>query len=115
MAIIRCPACGRRMSSLAKSCPNCHEAIGQLSDSEREKLAMRRWRTWMYRARNFTYLAMTLVVVGLIVWWLHPPRGLGLPVGIPAATLLGVGLIGYVASWSWMLWLRFRGDPGRQQ
>lgn len=102
------------MSSLAKSCPNCHEAIGKLSDSEREKLAVRRWRARIYHARNFTYLAMTLVIFGIIVWWLHPPRGLGLPVGTPAAMLLGLGLVAYAASGCWLLWLRYRGDLGRQ-
>ncbi|MGK7296437.1 MAG: hypothetical protein ACNS61_11530 [Candidatus Wenzhouxiangella sp. M2_3B_020] len=102
------------MSSLAKACPHCHEPVGELSESEREKLAMRRWRDRIYRARNLTYVAMTLVVAGLIAWFVAEPRGLALPIGMFPGVLLGVGLIGYVASWGWLAWIKFREDPRRQ-
>ena len=102
------------MSSLAKACPHCHEPVGELSESEREKLAIRRWRDRIYRARNLTYIAMTLVVVGLIAWFVTEPRGLALPIGPVPGVLLGVGLIGYVASWGWLVWIKLRENPRRQ-
>ena len=111
MAIIRCPACNRRISSIAKACPHCHEAIGDLDQSERNELARRRWRTQLYRARNLTYLAMGLVMIGALVWWMTPPSGLALPISMPAALLLGLGIVGYLTSWGWMLWLRFVRAP----
>ncbi|MBY6205905.1 hypothetical protein [Halomonas denitrificans] len=111
MAIIRCPSCSSRMSSKAQACPNCHTPIGQLSQEERDRLAIRRWRAQAYRARNFTYLAMTLVVVGMVWWWLAPPQGLGLPVPSVAGGLLGLGLVGYLAAWGWLVWLKFFGRP----
>lgn len=113
MAIIRCPACDRRMSSAARACPHCHEPVGELSESDRDRLLVRRWRDRIYRARNLTYLAMTLVVAGLIIWWLTEPQGLVLPIGLVPGLLLGLGLIGYVAGWSWLVWLRMRQDPRR--
>ena len=114
MAIIHCPACNRRMSSLSKACPHCHEPIGELDQEQRDQLALNRWHTQLYRARNLTYLGMTLVVLGALVWWMSPPAGLVPPVGLPAAVLLGVGLVGHVAAWGWYLWLRHMRHPGRR-
>lgn len=115
MAIIRCPACNRRISSLAKACPHCHEAVVKLDREERYALARRRWRTQLYRARNLTYLAMGLVVVGTLVWWVAPPQGLVPPVGTPAMLLLGLGLVGYLGGWGWVLWLRYLRAPDRSE
>lgn len=111
MAIVRCPSCDQRISSLLESCPHCHEVLAELSDEQRDRIAMRRWRDRIYRARNFSYLAMALVVVGVVVWWINEPQGLGLPVPSAAAFLLGLGLVAYVASWCWLMWLRLRQDP----
>lgn len=106
MAIIHCPSCNRRMSSIAKVCPSCHTPLGKISEEERERLVLRRWRTRLYQARNVTYLAMTLVVAGMLWWWLAPPSGLALPVPVPAALLLGLGMVLYLAGWCWIVWLR---------
>jgi len=111
MAIIRCPACSRRISSVATACPHCHEAVGKLDRKDRSQLAYRRWRTQIYRARNLTYLAMALVVAGALVWWVAPPQGLVPPISAPAALLLALGLAGYIGSWVRMLWLRFMRAP----
>jgi hypothetical protein len=111
MAIIHCPACDRRVSSRAGACPHCNEALAELSDSERERLLIRRWRDRIYRARNFTYLAMALVVAGTITWWLSEPQGLMLPIGIAPGVLLTVGVTGYVVAWGWLLWLKLQRDP----
>lgn len=111
MAIIRCPSCSERMSSKAASCPKCHTPVGELTEEERDRLAIRRWKAQAYRARNLTYLAMSSVVVGMIWWWLAPPQGLALPAPFPAALLLGVGLVGYLASWGRLMWLKFFARP----
>lgn len=114
MAIIHCPSCDRRMSSLARICPHCHEPVGALSESERETLAVRRWRDRIYRARNLTYVAMALVLAGLITWFAEAPRGLALPIGTVPGLLLGTGMLGYVASWGWLVWIKLREDPRRK-
>jgi len=111
MAIIRCPSCDQRISSLATSCSHCYEPVGKLSDEQRDRLALRRWRDRLYRARNFTYLSMTLVVIGMIAWWIGEPEGLVLPMTPLAGYLLGAGTTAYVLSWGWLAWLRWRKDP----
>ncbi|MFU8877083.1 MAG: hypothetical protein ACNA7E_03000 [Wenzhouxiangellaceae bacterium] len=115
MAIIHCPACNQRMSSVAKACPACHEPVGELSEEQRQTLLMRRWRDRIYRARNFTYLAMALVVFGLLGWWMSEPQGLAMPVGTIPAILLSVGVVGYLLGWGWLLWVRLREDPRRRR
>lgn len=113
MAIIRCAACSRRISSLTDACPHCHEPVGKLDRKALSQLAYRRWRTQLYRARNLTYLAMGLVLAGSLVWWATPPRGLAPPVSTPAVLLLGLGITGYLGGWAWVLWLRFIGRTDR--
>jgi len=98
---------------MVEACPHCHEPLGELDQEQRDELARRRWRTQLYHARNVTYLAMGLVVIGALVWWMTPPRGLMPPTGTPAAVLLGLGLVGYVAGWCRFIWLRYLRDPGR--
>jgi len=111
MAIIRCPACDHRVSSKARACPYCHEPIVELTEAERERLLLRRWRDQLYRARNATYLAMTAVVVGMIWWWLAKPQGLSLPIPTGPSILLGIGVAGYICAWVWLGWLRFYRKP----
>ena len=100
------------MSSKARACPHCHEPVGELTEEERDRLALRRWKARMYRARNLTYTAMTAVIGGLLWWWFVPPTGLALPAPWPAGVLLGLGLVGYLASWGWLAWLKWKGRPG---
>ncbi len=114
MAIIRCPSCDQRISSLATDCPRCHEPVAELSDGQRERLALRRWRDQLYRARNLTYLGMTLVVIGMITWWVGEPQGLGLPMAPLAGYLIGSGGTAYLLGWGWLTWLRWRKDPRKR-
>lgn len=103
------------MSSVAKACPHCHEPLGELTESDRQQLQLRRWRDRLYRARNVTYAAMALVVVGVIAWWMAEPQGLTLPLPTVPGVLLGFGFLAYLASWGWLIWLRTQADPrGRQ-
>ncbi|MCA1778056.1 MAG: hypothetical protein LC637_01355 [Xanthomonadaceae bacterium] len=84
-----------------------------MTEAERERMLLRRWRDQLYRARNATYLAMTVVVVGMIWWWLAEPQGLALPIPMTPSVLLGIGVVGYVCAWVWLGWLRFYRKPGR--
>lgn len=106
MSIMRCPECGKRVSSRAAACPYCDTAFGEISPEDQERMTRRRWRARLYRARNLTYVAMGLVMLGVLWWWFVPPQGLALPLPVPAGIFMGAGLVVYVAGWSWIMWLR---------
>lgn len=85
-----------------------------MSEQQRQTLLIRRWRDRIYRARNATYVAMALAVCGLIGWWASEPQGLALPVPEIPSILLALGIVGYLVSWVWLLWVRWRGNPRRR-
>lgn len=114
MAIIRCPGCGRRISSLARICPHCETPFAKLTREENNKLVQRRWKVRMYRARTVTYIAMGLVLAGAFWWWFAAPQGLFPPPPDVAVGLMSVGITLYLAGWSWIFWLRLsRNRPPR--
>ncbi len=106
MAIIKCPACGRRISSLAKSCSHCGAGIESLDSTDRNLLARRRWRRQVDRAVNATYVALAMLLGGVIWWWGDPPQGWYLPPPVGAIVLLPFGLALYLVGRSWLAWLR---------
>lgn len=114
MAIIRCPGCGRRVSSLARHCSHCDTPFSRLSREERDRLVIRRWKDQVYRARIVTYTAMGLVIAGALWWWFEAPRGLFPPPPETATVLIAVGVTLYLAGWAWIFWLRItRKRPSR--
>lgn len=116
MAIVQCPSCGQRISSLAKTCPHCNTALAKLSDADRNRLARNRWRRSVDRAANTTYLALALMVVGAIWWWGAPPQGWFFPPPIVALIALPIGLVLYSVARGWLLWLRLpRNHPPPEQ
>lgn len=108
MAIIPCPNCDQRMSSLAKSCPKCKKAVGELTEEDQHRLLRKRWRHQLDRAANLTYVALALLVGGVIWWWGAPPQGWFFPPPVGAVILLPLGLVTYGAGRGWIFWLRLR-------
>ncbi|MDT8437657.1 MAG: hypothetical protein RQ729_01455 [Wenzhouxiangellaceae bacterium] len=115
MAIVQCPVCEKRISSVAPSCPHCHAALGELGAEARQRLRLRRWQDRMYRMRNLSYVAMAMVLVGVSVWWMAPPEGLALPVPPLAILVLAPGVVLYVVARGWLSWIRLREDPRRSR
>ncbi|NDY95535.1 zinc ribbon domain-containing protein [Wenzhouxiangella limi] len=116
MAIVRCPNCGQRMSSLAKTCPHCDTPVGKLSARDRNRLARNRWQRHADRAANTTYLALGLLVFGAIWWWGAPPQGWFFPPPIAALIALPVGVVLYSVGRGWLIWLRLpRNRPPPEQ
>lgn len=101
MAIVDCPACKQRISSLAKVCPHCGTALAELSDEELATVQRRRLDQQLFRVRNITYLTMAVALAGMI-WWLFA----GPDQAQVAAVLIAVGGLGYVAARAWMMWLQ---------
>jgi apolipoprotein N-acyltransferase len=115
MAIVKCPACGKRISSLAKVCPHCGAGLGAMKPADLDQLARRRWRQQADRAANATYIALAMLVAGAIWWWGAPPQGWFMPPPVATIVLLPVGLALYLVGRSWLFWLRLprnRPPPG---
>lgn len=116
MALVHCPACRTKMSSVAKICPKC----GYSRDSEAEidpeqvKLFQKRmFRDRMYKLRMFSYVAMSVTMVGALPMLWDYIKGIenGEPVillrhwGVYA---IGVGFVMYLVIRGFMLTVRRR-------
>lgn len=82
--------------------------MGEMSAEDVDRMKRRRWRRHVYIASNFTYLGMTLLVVGAAWWWLVEPDGWVLPPPIMAVSLAIIGAATYVAARAWVFWLRLK-------
>lgn len=113
MAIIHCPGCSRRISNKFNVCPHCELPLGEMTAEELDRVAHRRWRKRLYQAANLTYVAMTLLIVGAVWWWLAAPEGWVLPPPVGAIALVMIGVAAYLAGRVWLFWLRMRRNrPG---
>lgn len=115
MAIVNCPNCSKRISSTHSVCPHCDIPLGELSEEDRKHLEIQRWKDQVYRATNFSYLALTSLIVGALWWWMSGSGGWVMPPPIPAFVLIVMGVVGYLVGRGWLLWLRIgRGRPDRR-
>jgi len=106
MAIVNCPACGQRISSLAKVCPHCDAPLGKLDQSDLDRIARQRWRRQMDRAANATYIALAMLIFGALWWFGAPPQGWFFPPPALTLALIPLGLVVYLIGRSWLFWLR---------
>ncbi len=65
MALIQCPNCNKRISSLAKSCPHCSKENRSDSESAMKISHIKRSNQLM----NQSILAMTLFIAGVVIWF----------------------------------------------
>ncbi|MCE9678432.1 zinc ribbon domain-containing protein [Shewanella sp. AS1] len=65
MALVNCPNCNKRMSSLAKNCPHC--ATKNSADNESANRISHIKRTNQLMTQSF--LAMTLFIAGVVIWF----------------------------------------------
>lgn len=69
MALVHCPACSTKMSSVAKICPKCgynRDTEAEI-DPEQVRLFQKRiFRDRMYKLRMFSYVAMSITMVGAL-------------------------------------------------
>lgn len=108
MAIINCPGCSRRISDKVTVCPHCDLALGEMSEQDVQRAAQRRWRQRVYIAKNVTYIAMTLLIIGAVWWWLVEPEGWVLPPPIGGISLVIIGIAAYLVGRVWLFWLKMR-------
>ena len=70
MAIVRCPSCSHRISSLAETCPECGYNM-KTATVDAQTQQVRRLRKLRYQARMLTYVAMLVTMIGFFMWWLQ--------------------------------------------
>ncbi len=68
MALIDCPACGARVSSVTRQCPECGFDLqhGMADEAAVQRLRQRRYRDRMYVLKMLSYVAMSIALVGVI-------------------------------------------------
>ncbi|TDR20745.1 hypothetical protein [Marinicella litoralis] len=69
MALVNCPACRTKMSSVAKVCPQCgfsRDADAEIDPEQVRLFQKRLFRDRMYKLRMFSYVAMTITMVGAL-------------------------------------------------
>lgn len=102
MAIIRCPSCHQRVSSLSVQCLYCKQPIqGRVSEDGRPVRKTRSGGGWM----TFFSLITTLIfIIGAAIFIRDQGTGLSLFQSPVALALMTVGVAGYlvvrVMSWS---------------
>ena len=108
MAIVKCPACGQRISSLVKICSHCGARLGSAESGEWQQPARQRWRRQADQAANASFLALAMLVAGAIWWWGAPPQGWFFPPPVATLVLVPFGLALYVIGRVRLAWLRLR-------
>ena len=91
MALIECPSCGKRMSSLAKRCPNCSASTSGDLEAQRKIKQIR----LASQLQTHSFLALTLFIAGVVIWFWggEPAEGDRLYIGGACFVL---GFVGYL-------------------
>jgi hypothetical protein len=69
MALVNCPACRTKISSLAKVCPNCGYSRDPDAEIDEEQVRLfqkRLFRDRIYKLRMFSYVSMTITMIGAL-------------------------------------------------
>ncbi|MGI2258254.1 zinc ribbon domain-containing protein [Shewanella sp. GXUN23E] len=91
MALIECPVCSKRISSVAKECQHCHAKLDGNLESMQRISHIKRSQNLM----NQSFLAMTLFIAGMVIWFWggEPAEGTR---AIIAGICFVVGFVGYL-------------------
>jgi hypothetical protein len=91
MALIACPACGKRISSQALQCQHCKANL----EGNLESLARINHIKHSARLMNHSFIAMTLFIGGVVLWFWggEPAQGMRAYV---AGSCFGLGFVGYL-------------------
>ncbi len=103
MALIDCPSCNARVSSVASQCPECgfDLAMGMADEETLRTLRNRRYRDRMYVLKMLSFAAMAIAMIGAIPMLFHYISAI--EAGTPAQLmdhwgvyLVGIGFVFYL-------------------
>jgi hypothetical protein len=100
--IIKCPSCGKQISSKAALCSHCGHVLGEVSEEQLQEFERRRLRDRIYRLRMFSYAAITMLLVAC-GWYWWGSRDFGTAPGPGPLILVAVGTLAYLV----LRWLLF--------
>ena len=105
MAIIQCPICHQRISSLAKACQHCGAGLGEMTPQKRRQMAAYRHKRQSALAKKVSLVALAITFAGALNWWFEAGAGWEWPPSMMAVILLVAGLSLYLVGRGWLLWL----------
>lgn len=71
MAIIKCPRCDSRISSLTRQCPQCGFERGQADQDDMRELRRRKIRDRVYHLKMSSYGVLTLLLAAFAWYWVE--------------------------------------------
>jgi len=95
MAIIACPGCGKRISSISPLCPHCGFERGEVDDEQVTEFRRRQLRERIYRLKMFSYVAITLMLAGF-GWYWFGGGAFGERTEMGPIVLVALGAVAYV-------------------
>lgn len=91
MALIECPVCRTRISSKAASCSHCQAK----TNGDNESLARISHIKTSAKLMNHSFIAMTLFIAGVVIWFWGGEPAEGLRANIAGACFV-FGFVGYL-------------------
>lgn len=95
MAIINCPSCHKRISSMNTLCPHCGFELDEVSEEDLQAFEMRQARERVYRLKMVSYAVITVFVAGF-GWYWYATGGFQRPSGTGPYIVMGLSAVGYL-------------------
>jgi len=107
MAIVKCPSCGSRISSVATQCGECKVVFGVGDDNERlERIARNKRLDKKARIQNYSFLCVMAFAAGslLMYWGITESYGTYREIG---QYLIAIGFVGYIFLRGLLVWMKW--------
>lgn len=91
MALVECPSCSKRISSMAKQCQHCSTKLS----GNNESLAKINHIKQSTRLMNHSFIALTLFIGGVVIWFWGGVPAEGTRAIVGAASFI-LGFVGYM-------------------
>ena len=96
MAIIKCPACGKRTTEISSLCPHCGFNRAQVDEERRLELRRRKLRDRVYHLKMTSYAAIS-VFLAAFGWYWFDTSGYQQQSSYGPIILLVLGSVAYLA------------------
>ncbi|MCF6435707.1 MULTISPECIES: hypothetical protein [Pseudoalteromonas] len=105
MAIVQCPGCSKSISNKTKVCPHCQLQLGELTEEQIERLAIKKRISKQQKFMNHSFLALILFLGGFLYMYWHQPEPDSLQM-IAAQGAIAVGCVWYLVNRVVLIYLK---------